>query len=195
MEALSAVPAAGLGYVAPPVVPASSIRCIDLSATRWGTLSLFELGRGARIAPHDHPGVVLTRVLVGTVRVAAWTREAGDCSHDRCGFEGAWRLSRNVLANSGDVLVTNAAGGEHSVHAVRQEGAEPAVMLDVLLPGYQNDDGIYCLPKPLDNGETDLFSSKVGSRWTLLGLRGQPGLADHSVMSAFRYNGPALSLT
>ena len=199
VAALAGAPAAALGYASAPRVAARAIRCTDLAATPSGavTVSLFELGAGARMAAHGHPGAVLTRVLCGTVRVAAWTREGGAVGGAASSFSGTWRLSRNMLACAGDVMLTGvaAAGGAHAVHAVRQEGAEAAVMLDVLLPGYGADGAhIYASPQPLDGEVADCFAAAEGSRWALRGPHGAPGLAEHSAMSTLAYQGRRLDL-
>ena len=197
---LARVPPSELGYRyarAPRGLPPGVIRSATVASAPWGCVSLFELGAGARMPAHGHPGVVLSAVLCGALRVTAWSpADAGAAAGARRwdDYAGAWECTRNEVARAGSVIVTG-AGGRHCVHALRQEGGDPAVLLDILAPPYASDVGVYCA---VDAGGGDIFDAAVGSRAALRGA-GEAAAAAAAGGGAgshhsLRYGGAALAM-
>lgn len=134
-------------------------------------VALFELGPGAFIPAHNHPGMaVFSRLLFGRLQAVSFTRRSGLgvlCDRnvildaDNAGSPGAAAGTGDFAAAPGAAAGT--AGGslaaamplpgvttlsalpvEGNIHAFRNAGSSPVVLLDIICPPYSIEDGRAC---------------------------------------------------
>lgn len=121
-------------------------------------VALFELGPGAHLPLHNHPGMaVFSKLLWGKLQAVTFSRSAQGLSA-RCdrnilidadaggaitpalaGDEAAAGYSSGEDAGAGGVLATLPERG--NIHTFRNVGAAPCVVLDILLPPYSPSGG------------------------------------------------------
>jgi len=130
LTAMSAVDAAALGIddVQRPV----ACTYLGIVENDEYAIAAFALQPGARIPLHDHPGMtVLSKVVCGSLQVTSFD----------VGADGKARRSSSIMTSAdGPAALFPSVNNVHEFRA----GAGGAVVLDVIVPPYDEDAGRAC---------------------------------------------------
>lgn len=192
VELVRAITPADLGLPSLPsssssAASAPSTRSCMLSVPGWAEAALFELGPGGAMPLHSHPGLVLSKVLHGSLQLVAFTREGAAGA----GARAPVRCTHSTLLRAGDVAVTQAS--RDNLHALRNpEAAGAALMLDFLLPPYADDaDSHIYFSLVSAAGDASPFDAVEGTEYALRSLPDGP--PSSFVMRSLPYAGRPVS--
>ena len=130
LTAMSAVDAAALGI--DDVQRPGACTYLGIVENDEYSIAAFVLQPGARIPLHDHPGMtVLSRVVRGSLQVTSFD----------VGADGKARRSSSIMTSAdGPAALFPSVNNVHEFRA----GADGAVVLDVIVPPYNEDAGRAC---------------------------------------------------
>lgn len=136
---LAGITPAGLGYGARELqaLPPSSLSPRSIVFTPHCDIAVFEIGRGAAMTLHDHPGAVVSHVLSGSAQVVcfALSEENVDDDLNSLGAIVSARFAGSALIGAGESWVTHSTG--NNIHAFRALEEPGSAILDVVLPPYK----------------------------------------------------------
>lgn len=144
---LSSVTSADLGYPAhgEPLAPCT-VHYRPLADSAHASIGVFELGRGASMPLHDHPGAVVSHILFGSVRVASFDALADGANLNELGSTTSARFAGSARIGAGAGVprqwLTHETG--NNIHSFRAEDTAGdgmwgggCAILDVVLPPYE----------------------------------------------------------
>ena len=129
-----------LGYpYANSPIKANAVYSREIGETREVSVTCFELGLGARIPQHNHPGMtVLSAVIMGAVQETAWHVGNSDRNSNADGRHA--ECTRCEVHRAGDAFFTLPHVEDGNIHEFVGLDPDGTVILDWISPPYDHDE-------------------------------------------------------